>query len=205
MQKIYLGAIVAAAVLIGYIGLVGFSTQKTEPKELDILTIQSAQASPGMAMFMKIDGIEGESRDEQHMNEIQVESWSWGMSNSGSAHTGGGAGAGKVSVQDLSFTHFVDKSTPQLMLHCANGEHIPEAKLTVRKAGERPLEYFTITMKDVIVTSVSTGGSSGEDLLTENVTLNFAKFTVKYVEQGPGGGPGATSGMGWDITKNKEQ
>jgi type VI secretion system secreted protein Hcp len=28
-------------------------------------------------MFIKISGIEGESQDEQHKNEIDVTSWDW--------------------------------------------------------------------------------------------------------------------------------
>ena len=41
-------------------------------------------------------------------------------------------------------------------------------------------------MKEVLVTSVSTGGSGGEDRLTENVTLNFAEFKVEYTPQKAG-------------------
>src|ERR671912_1793941 len=134
-------------------------------------------------MFAKIGALEAESTDDKFKGWIDVLAWSWGMSNSGSAHHGGGQGAGKVNVQDLSFTKWIDKSSPDLMLACCNGKHFPEAKLVVRKAGEKPLEYLTITMSDLIVTSVSTGGSGGEDRLTENVTINFAKVTVDYKEQ----------------------
>ena len=56
----------------------------------------------------------------------------------------------------------------------------------------------------MIITSVSTGGSGGNDRLTENVSLNFAKVNVDYVEQLPGGGKGGTPKMGWDIEANKK-
>ena len=134
-------------------------------------------------IFLELDGIKGESKDHKHKDQIDVLSWSWGMSQSGTAHMGGGAGAGKVAVQDLNFTHYIDKSSPTLMLHCCNGKHIKKAKLFVRKAGEKPLEYLTIEMEDLLVSHVSTGGSHGEDRLTENVTLNFAKVKAEYQEQ----------------------
>ncbi len=153
-------------------------------------------------MFIKIGDLKGEAKDKGHAGEIDVLAWSWGVSNSGNAHMGGGQGAGKVNVQDLSFTKYIDKSSPDLMLVCCNGKHIPEAKLVVRKAGETPLDYLTITMNDLIVTSVSTGGSGGEDRLTENVTLNFAKVKVNYVEQTEKGSAGAKPQMGWDIAAN---
>ena len=109
-------------------------------------------------IFLQLEGIKGESKDAKHPNEIDVLSYSWGMTQSGTAHMGGGAGAGKVNVQDLNFTHYIDKSSPILMLHCCNGKHIKKAKLTVRKAGEKPLEYMTIELEDILVSHVSTGG-----------------------------------------------
>src|SRR5215475_6909102 len=153
-------------------------------------------------MFLKIDTVDGESKDSKHKKDIDVLAWSWGMSNSGSAHVGGGAGAGKVNVQDLSFTKYIDLSSPDLMLACCNGKHFDTAFLTVRKAGEHPLEYLKIKLTEVLITSVSTGGSGGEDRLTENVTLNFAKVNVDYIEQTATGGEGAKPKMGWDISKN---
>src|SRR6201985_2127580 len=154
-----------------------------------------------MDMFMKIDSLKGESVDKTHAGEIDVLAWSWGMSNSGSAHVGGGAGAGKVNVQDLSFTKYMDKSTPDLLLASCNGKHYDNALLTVRKAGEKPLEDLKITMTEVLVTSVSTGGSGGEDRLTENVTLNFAAVKVDYVEQKKDGSAGDTTSMHWKIAE----
>ena len=85
--------------------------------------------------FLKIKGIEGESFDAKHKNEIDVLSWSWGETQSGSHAAGGGGGAGKVSMQDFSFVMKVNKASPKLLLACANGEHIPEATLVCRKAG----------------------------------------------------------------------
>jgi len=155
-----------------------------------------------MDMFIKIGALKGESRDKVHKEEIDVLAWSWGASNSGSAHVGGGAGAGKVNVQDLSFTKYVDKTTPALLLATCNGKHFPEATLIVRKAGEKPLEYITIKLTEVLVTSMSEGGSGGEDRLTENVTLNFAKVAYTYVPQDDKGGAGTAIPMSWDIAAN---
>ena len=155
-----------------------------------------------MDMFIKIGELKGESRDKVHKDEIDVLAWSWGISNSGSAQQGGGAGAGKCNVQDLSFTKYLDKASPDLMLACCNGKHFPKATLTVRKAGENPLEYLLITVEELIVTSVSTGGSGGEDRLTENVTLNFARVKVNYKEQTPTGGVGDKPEMGWNVAEN---
>lgn len=153
-------------------------------------------------IFLKIEGIDGESKDSAHTDEIDVLAWSWGMSQSGTFHVGGGGGAGKANFQDLSFTHYHDKASPNLKLYCANGKHIPEAKLTVRKAGENPLEYIIITMKKCMITSVSSGGSGGEDRLTENATINFAEVKEEYMVQQDDGSGSAGPEFGWNIEGN---
>jgi type VI secretion system secreted protein Hcp len=157
-------------------------------------------------MFLKLDGVNGESQDKAHGKEIDIISWSWGMSNSGSAHQGGGAGSGKVSVQDLSVTKFIDSSSAPLMLSCCNGEHFASAVLTVRKAGgEKPVEYVTIKLHQVLITSVSTGGSGDDDRFTENVSLNFAKVKVEYLPQETKGGKGNMIPFGWDIAAHDDE
>ena len=156
-------------------------------------------------MFLKLSGVAGESKDKTHTKEIDILAWTWGMSNSGSAHVGGGAGSGKVSVQDLSVTKYIDSSSAPLMLSCCNGEHFDSAVLTVRKAGEKPLEYVTIKLQEVLITSVETGGSGGEDRLTENVTLNFAKVKVEYLPQEAKGGKGNMIPFSWDIAANDDE
>ena len=155
-------------------------------------------------MFIKIGDIKGESKDAKHKGEIDVLAWSWGMSNSGTAHLGGGAGAGKVNVQDLSLTKYIDSSSNALITAACNGKHYPEAVLVVRKAGEQPLEYIKVTMNDLLITSVSTGGSGGEDRLTENVTLNFAKFKYEYVPQKADGSGEAAKEATWNIAANEK-
>lgn len=153
-------------------------------------------------MFLKLDGIEGEANDDAHGKEIDVLAWSWGTSQSGTTHMGGGGGSGKANIQDLSFTKYIDCATHLLLQRTFDGKHVAEGTLTVRKAGGTPLDYFIIKMTDIIVTSVSTGGSGDEDRLTENVTLNFAKVEIDYVPQKTDGSGDAAKKAGWDIAKN---
>jgi type VI secretion system secreted protein Hcp len=153
-------------------------------------------------IFLKLDGIKGEAQDQKHKDEIDVLAWSWGMAQSGTTHMGSGSGSGKVSVQDLNITKYVDKSSPTLQLHCCNGKHIAKGLLTVRKAGDKPLEYIKIDLEDMIVTHVSMGGSGGEDRLTENVTMNFAKFKYVYTTQAKDGSAGPETEVKWHIAQN---
>jgi type VI secretion system secreted protein Hcp len=153
-------------------------------------------------MFINMGSdIKGETTDEARKakNDIDVLAWSWGMSQSGTTHMGGGGGSGKASFQDLSFTKYVDSASNALMFALARGTHVPKAELLVRKAGAGQADYIHITMEEVLVTSISTGGSGGEDRLTENVTLNFAKVNFVYKPQDEKGILGGDKAFTWDI------
>lgn len=154
-------------------------------------------------MFMKIPGADGESVGTGHVASIDVLAWSWGISQSGTMHVAKGGGAGKANVQDISFTKYIDKASPKLQLLCLNGKNtLGDAILTVQKAGEVPVPYVKITFTDFIITSVSTGGSGGEDRLTENVTINFATVKFEYTPQKPDGTADTVVPYTWKIAEN---
>lgn len=156
-----------------------------------------------MDMFIKIGKLVGESTDSVHKDKIDVLAWSWGVSNSGTTHQGGGGGSGKANFQDLNITKYIDKSSTELISSAANGTHHPEALLIIRKSGGKaPIEYLKIKMEEVLISNFTTGGSGGEDRLTEHLTLNFAKVTVDYTPQKPDGTPDKTLNMTWDIAAN---
>lgn len=158
-----------------------------------------------MDMFLKLDDVKGESTDSKHKDEVDVLSWSWGMSQSGTTHMGGGGGSGKVAVQDISVTKHVDKGSPVLALACMTGKHFKQGLLTIRKAGDKPLEYLKIKMDEVIITSISHGGSGGEDRLTETISLNFAKVGFVYTPQKPDGSGDAAVEAVYNIAENVKE
>ena len=159
-------------------------------------------------MFLKIGSIKGETNDKEFVKgtpAIDVLAWSWGVTNSGTTHQGGGGGAGKANFQDLSLTKYMDSASHALLDAVATGEHFDTASLHIRKAGKTQQEYITIEMKEVMVTSVSSGGSGGEDRLTENVTLNFAAVKFSYKPQKPDGSLGDALPFTYDIAANAKE
>jgi type VI secretion system secreted protein Hcp len=156
-------------------------------------------------MFINMGAtIKGESRDKAQgpKGDIDILAWSWGMSQSGTTHMGGGGGAGKANFQDISFTKYVDSASNALMTALAKGSHIPKVELLVRKAGEGQQKYIHFTLEEVLVTSLSTGGSGGEDRLTENVTLNFGKVKFDYTPQDSKGVVAGDKTFAWNIAEN---
>ena len=174
---------------------------------LGLLGFKSLPAYAALDMFLCADELQGEAEDPAYLNCIDVLAWSWGMSNSGTTHIGGIGGEDKVNVQDISVTKWIDKATPDLMLLTASGKHFPKLELFVSKSC--PAEctaypYFKLTMTEVLVTSVSTGGSGGEDRLTENVSFNFAKVQWCYTAVLKDGNPDTPECHSWDIPLDQE-
>jgi type VI secretion system secreted protein Hcp len=154
--------------------------------------------------FIKFDGIEGESTDSKHKNEIDVESWSWGATHSGGSRPGAGAGAGKVSVQDFHFVMRLNKASVGLAKACATGQRIKSAALSARKAGKGQQEYLTFKFQDVLVSSYQTGAAEETDLVpTDEVSFNFAKIEVEYRQQKPDGSLAPAVKFRYDLKANK--
>ena len=156
-------------------------------------------------MFLRIEGIKGESKDSKHADQIQVLSWSWDVSQTGTAGTGGGLTAGKVEHHDIIVRKLVDKASPVLYKFCCNGDHIPSADLYVRKAagGSEALEYLVIHFDDLIITSFELGGQPQADQIEESLKINYSKVTITYTPQdNKGQGMPPVTG-GWDLQANK--
>jgi type VI secretion system secreted protein Hcp len=131
--------------------------------------------------FLKLDGIQGESKDQKHQNEIEIMSWSFGQTNSGTFASGGGGGAAKVSMGDFNFSMMTNKASPPLFLACATGKHIGSAVLTCRKAGGEQQEYLKVNFKDVLISSWQISGTG--EIPSESFSLNFATISWEYNEQ----------------------
>jgi type VI secretion system secreted protein Hcp len=155
-------------------------------------------------MFLKIDGVDGESSDSSHKNEIELLGFSFGASQPGSAGRGGGAGVAKVQVHDFQFSKSFDKASPKLFEACATGKHFPKVTLTCRKAGGSQQEYLKVILSEVLVSSTQDSGSGGESLPTESVTLNFSKIEIEYKPQDDKGALGGVVKAGWDLAKNQK-
>jgi type VI secretion system secreted protein Hcp len=139
-------------------------------------------------MFLKMSGVVGESADSKHKGEIDVLSWSWGAS-TGTAKTKRGT-IPAACIQDLALTKFVDSSSPDLITMAVMGEVAAEATLTVRKSGDSPSDFFILKMTNVSVSSFQTGGSEGDNQLTEQVVLHFDQLKGEYKQQKPDGSLG---------------
>jgi type VI secretion system secreted protein Hcp len=159
--------------------------------------------------FLKIAGIEGESADDKHKGEFDLDSFVWSEAQPGGAPAGGvaggGASAAKIQPQDLQFVKRLDKASPVLMIGCATGKHYRSAVLTARKAGAGQQDYFKLVMQDVTITSYQVGGSTQPDLQPiDQVSLRFARLEMTYREQKADGSLGAEVTEKFDFKAKRQ-
>jgi type VI secretion system secreted protein Hcp len=149
-------------------------------------------------MFLKLDGITGESHDAFHKGEIDVLSFSWGASASTAIGSGQATGLGSRHSHSLSlnFTKISDSASPQLFDKWCGGNVIKEAVFTARHPSPQTItdttnaagiagspEYFLkLTLTEVLVSSFMQGGHAQTDSSPmEQVSLNFAKIVIDAV------------------------
>jgi type VI secretion system secreted protein Hcp len=153
-------------------------------------------------MFLKLDGVKGESKDSKHAGEVEIESFSWGATKLGASSHGTGAGAGKVSMNDFHFVMRNNSASPTLFLFCANGKHLKDTKLTCRKAGGKQENFLQVTMSDVLISSYQTGGSGAGEVPMDQISLNYSKIEIEYFAQSEKGITTSAGKKWWDMKSN---
>lgn len=168
------------------------------------VSVDTAPKDSLQDFFAKIDGISGESKDSKHSGQIDVLSWAYAVSQSSSTHTGGGGGVGKANFSELVFTHYVDKSSPNLMTYCAGGKHIASVELSCCKVGDGQQEYCKVTLTDVLITHVRQVGATNSPRLIEEVGMSYSKIKMEVKEQNSDGSLGAAVTGAWSAKENKK-
>ena len=134
-------------------------------------------------MFLKLDGVDGESVDIKYQKWIECLSFSWGISDGSKATNvvGKSPKSGRAQVHDISITKLLDTSSPKLFESCCEGTHIGEATLVMRKAGEKPLEFYKIKLTDVLISNVSNGAGGG--VASETVSFSFGSTLISSADE----------------------
>jgi type VI secretion system secreted protein Hcp len=157
-------------------------------------------------VYLQIDGIKGESSDSEHKDWIECKSVSWDMHQprSATASTSGGHTAERVEHGDVVIHKLADLASPILMQTCSTGRTIPKAKIEFLRAdgqGTR-VKYFEVELENVLIGGVSPAVHEGS-ILTEHISLKYAKVRWKYTMQKIGGGASGSTVGGWDLSANK--
>ena len=160
-------------------------------------------------MYLKLEGVEGESVSDSNPKEFEILSWSHSFSQPTSP-TRVSAGAGTVEKahhSDLTFTKYMDQGTPPVLKACWNGKQSKTAVLTCYRSDGaedgKPLQYLKIEMEEVVISNYSVSGGAG-DIPIENISLNYGKVTYNYMPQDKSSGQGqGNAAATHDLKSNK--
>lgn len=160
-----------------------------------------------MEIFLRLDGITGESQKTGAVGQIEVFSFSNGANNMSSVQAGSGSGAGKVDLSSISFTKQLDSSSPNLFLNCCQGNHIATGTVIVREsAGDStPQVYYQYDLTQVFIDSIQwSGGAGGAGKPSESISMSFASLQITYTPQNSDGSLGSAIVVGWDLGTNSK-
>jgi type VI secretion system secreted protein Hcp len=151
--------------------------------------------------FLKLDGIQGESADENHKNEIQIMSWSWGASQVSSVAGTGGSGAGKADLSDFSIMTYFDKATPKLFKSICQGDHIKTGTMTAVKSGAQGKPYLKVDFTELFVSGLQISGSS--EVPTVSLSFTYNTIKIDYSVQDEKGVLTSTGPVEYNLKANK--
>jgi type VI secretion system secreted protein Hcp len=155
-------------------------------------------------IFLKLDGINGEATDVNHAGEIELVSWSWGVSEVFISSLGAGIVGGTPKVGKFLITKQVDKASPNLLRDCLKLTHIPQAVLSQRRPGAGKQNFLSITLHDVLISSVDDVDDGVAPRPRENIVFVFSKVIYEYIPQKPTGLPDTPVTLRWDVQANAE-
>lgn len=159
--------------------------------------------------FIKFEGVpQGESLQENFPGSsgwIEIGDWDWSIEAESSFLKGGGAAVGKATPGSLNFSHFFDKSSPQIMRNIVKGVHFGKVELVMCKqtgAHDLPQEYFRIELKDAFTTKVATKGAE-DGSVSQDIEMVSKNIYIKYKYQDNKGKLSDAGEFEWDIAANK--
>lgn len=173
----------------------------------------------GFDIFLKLDGIVGESTTKGHVKEIEVVSYDQSIDSTVPSGGGSGGGAGKATFSGVRFRKLLDTASIPIALACASGLHIASARFAFRRSSSSPLDFYVVTLEDVVVTHTGECATTGAQsplafetlakspagaALLEEVTLHFAKIRWEYRPLGPKGTGLPPITGGWDVKANRK-
>lgn len=133
-----------------------------------------------MAIFMKIDGVDGEHSIEGASGWIKLESLSWGLSRGASAVSAGLRSRAEPSISDVSCMKQSDGSSIGLLTEALTGSFSKQIDIQFMRQGTgRLLPYLVYALQDAGITSFQQSASA-DGIPMESFTLSFTSIQVTH-------------------------
>jgi type VI secretion system secreted protein Hcp len=156
-----------------------------------------------MAIYMKYGSIKGPVTTDGFKDWIELLSFHWGVGRAiGTAARGSTSREhSEPSISEVVVTKRTDVASPKLFLDSVAGKLDSKVEIKFTTTTKGKVETFlTYKMEDTGISGYSL--SSGGDMPTESLTLNFTKVTKTFTGTDPGIG-GSPETVGYDLTQMK--
>jgi type VI secretion system secreted protein Hcp len=152
----------------------------------------------------KFGDIKGEVGIDQFTDQIELHSFQWGVGvgvSTPSQSTNNERSASMPSFSEATVTKAFDLSSCQFMQKCVTGDEMKVELTFLKSAGGENKAYMTVVMENVLISGFSL--SSGGDMPSESISLNYTKFQVTYISQSANSDLAGKDKFGWDLVLNK--
>jgi type VI secretion system secreted protein Hcp len=151
-----------------------------------------------MAIYLKIDGIQGDATESNHTNWVTVDSYQFSTAREVKARIGNTAirEFSEPSVSDFTLTKPLDKASGGIFREALVGNQGKTHQIDVTSTGQGGTVLLTYVLSNVMVSNYHI--SSGGERPIESITLNFSKVEVTFNPIG-----GSRSVTSYDLATNK--
>lgn len=159
-----------------------------------------------MSIFLKIDGITGESSDKNHKGWIDIDYFSWGNQRQITSNTStqGDRESSNTIISDLILYKHMDKSTPNLFMNacCGGGKEI-KIHLSQTGSGSGSNVYAEYTMQNAIIRHYEMAAKSPcRYRPIEEIKISFIRLQIKYIQYDDANQPLAPIATGFNTGTN---
>ena len=156
-----------------------------------------------MAIFLKIDGVDGDVTAAGHEGWIECLTMNWGVGRG--IHTPTGVAqereSSAPSVSEVTVTTAMNKATPLLFTEACVGKS-KLVKIHLVQTGEELETYMAYELDHSLISGYSM--SSGGERPSESISFNFTQIDMKYTPYDNKHNAGSPVPAGYNISTGKK-
>jgi type VI secretion system secreted protein Hcp len=132
-----------------------------------------------LAIYMKYEGIDGESMVRGKKGWMELSSYAWGLSRATAAAKGQVRGDAQFSVNEITVTRVADSLSALLVQEAALGKFDRKVEIAFIRTGanRKPSVFLSVTLREAGLSSYNM--TSGGDTPTESMSLSFNMIEVQ--------------------------
>lgn len=165
-----------------------------------------------MAMYMKLDGIDGDVTTKGYEKWVEIEEINFGVNRSISTATGKTVDREntKTAVSEIQVIKLADKTSPLVFMEACQGKARKDLKIHICQTGDKVSPYIEYTLNNVLVSHYAieakdvnqhANAMQGVSAVPrEKLSFNFDKIEMKYTPYNEKNDPDTPVTTAYDLT-----